>query len=563
MQKVLAGFCDQSYTSRSKWANAERAINLYIETDETGQGKGIKYLYSTPGLGSAIDLTKINDGQFANAKILGMTITSSNIQGGANRCFIVAGIVGGNAWLLELLANNNGINYKTSWQLMYTDSDAPNIKPIVVNANDYAVMQDNGFDLFIALGKYGNVLSLIDKQPGTPNSRPTDTLTPLAKVGTGNNLLFEGCQAIAFLNGRLIAVIQQGTNKGYNFIWSDQYNALSWPALNFASAESDTDNTISILSTKTAIFLFGTRTIEVWNDTGQAAPNPPLLRQAGNVVHYGAVSPRGNVISNNSIYFLSQDVKGSVFVMVMDGSGGTQRVSNYAVEYYLTKLGARVQECVAYVYTEAGHEFIVFNFPPMNDPAIEDRTWVYDVREGVWHERQSYRRENEITDGQAFTRHRGQFHGFFNFNHVLTDYLVPTIYLSSLNYSDDNGDPILRVRTSPHSFDKLNRVRYDAFQLDIEVGKGITPVANQNVNDDSQSYVQGVDNSVVLEYSSDGGHTWSNAGKKEFTQVGNYVKRLLWYRLGIARDRVFRVSITANSQIAIVNAYINYEVCRN
>ncbi len=75
--------------------------------------------------------------------------------------------------------------------------------------------------------------------------------------------------------------------------------------------------------------------------------------------------------------------------------------------------------------------------------------------------------------------------------------------------------------------------------------------------------VQGSDPAVMLDWSNDGGHTWSSeswaladAGSGE---IGDYSKRVIWNRLGSFRQRVFRVKITDPVKIRLIDAQIEVE----
>jgi hypothetical protein len=52
----------------------------------------------------------------------------------------------------------------------------------------------------------------------------------------------------------------------------------------------------------------------------------------------------------------------------------------------------------------------------------------------------------------------------------------------------------------------------------------------------------GVNPQVSLEYSIDGGHTWSNPVPMPIGAIGSYLSRCVWTRLGMSRDRVFRIT---------------------
>ena len=68
---------------------------------------------------------------------------------------------------------------------------------------------------------------------------------------------------------------------------------------------------------------------------------------------------------------------------------------------------------------------------------------------------------------------------------------------------------------------------------------------------------QGEDPEVMLRWSDDGGHTWSNEHWVKMGKIGAYGYRAIWRRLGMTmklRDRVYEVSGTDPVKLAIVGA---------
>jgi hypothetical protein len=62
---------------------------------------------------------------------------------------------------------------------------------------------------------------------------------------------------------------------------------------------------------------------------------------------------------------------------------------------------------------------------------------------------------------------------------------------------------------------------------------------------------------VMLRWSDDHGHTWSNEHWQDMGAPGNYGKRVIWRRLGTTqklRSRVYEVSGTDATKIAIMGA---------
>jgi hypothetical protein len=55
---------------------------------------------------------------------------------------------------------------------------------------------------------------------------------------------------------------------------------------------------------------------------------------------------------------------------------------------------------------------------------------------------------------------------------------------------------------------------------------------------------QGSDPQMMLDYSNDGGQTWTALPTKDIGAIGRYDTRVVWSRLGSARQRVYRASVS-------------------
>ena len=65
---------------------------------------------------------------------------------------------------------------------------------------------------------------------------------------------------------------------------------------------------------------------------------------------------------------------------------------------------------------------------------------------------------------------------------------------------------------------------------------------------------------VMLRWSDDGGHTWSNEHWQTMGGIGEYYTRVFWRRLGMTgklRDRVYEISGTDPVKIAIMGAELH------
>jgi hypothetical protein len=165
---------------------------------------------------------------------------------------------------------------------------------------------------------------------------------------------------------------------------------------------------------------------------------------------------------------------------------------------------------------------------------------------------------------------------------LVGDYSNGSIYeLDKLNYTD-NGQYVRRLRRAPHLVSDFQRQYFDELQIQFQPGVGTTglsvgtsgmfigspyiiyPNATLTVGPMDILYL-GVANQLnpstpttypqaMLRFSNDGGSTWSREYTVTIGQTGKYKNRAIWRRLGMARDRVFEVSISDPVNAVIISA---------
>ncbi len=102
------------------------------------------------------------------------------------------------------------------------------------------------------------------------------------------------------------------------------------------------------------------------------------------------------------------------------------------------------------------------------------------------------------------------------------------------------------LRQSPHVSANMDRAFHNLFMLDMEVGVSLREG-------------QGVNATVVLQVSKDGGHTWGAARELSMGLRGEYKTLMRWWRQGYGRDFVYRIYGSDPVPIRIVGAYIDLE----
>lgn len=327
-----------------------------------------------------------------------------------------------------------------------------------------------------------------------------------------------------------------GTRCDYvdDFIVYSQPNSNQWgatsplsvdsPALSFSTKDSSPDNIVTIIVDKREVLLIGEQTTERWINVG-AFPFP-FQRIPGTSLQHGCAAKNSIARLGESVAWLSQDTRGQTIVIQMVGYQ-PKRISTHAVETDIEN--GVINDAIAFTYQQGGHEFYQLTFP------TQDKTWVYDITTNMWHKR-AYRDNLNVL-------HRRPENCAIVFQglNLVGDCTNGYIYALDLNTYTDNGQPILRMRRTPHITEELDRVFHRSLQIQFQPGVGL-------------STGQGSDPQMMLRWSNDGASTWSDYFNIPIGKIGKYKNRAIKRRLGYARDRVYEVTITDPVKAVIVSA---------
>jgi hypothetical protein len=528
-----------SYVARSINAADNRMVNLFAEAVPEGSGgKEAGFLLRCPGLRL---LATVGDGP-----IRGLWVTNG-----------IAYVVSGSEFY----------SLNTSWVATLIGS---------VSGSGPVSMADNGTQIFIAC----NPLSYIYNVSTLVFAQITD-------------VDFPGAGSVGYLDGYFVF----NEPDSQKFWVTSLLDGTSVDPLDFASAEGYPDNVIALIVDHREIFLFGTTSVEVWYDAG--TPDFPLARIQGAFMEVGCEAAYSVAKLDNSVFWLGSDARGRGIVYRANGYTPA-RVSTNAVEYAIQSYGS-ISDAIGYTYQQDGHPFYVLIFPSA------EATWVYDVSTQLWHERAGF-------ESGQFVRHRSNCQMSFNDEVVVGDYEDGRLYAFDLDvYADDDQiQKWLRSwRALPTGQNNLKRTAHHSLQLDAETGVGLnaypaydgedlatesgniivaefvqgyltTQAGDQLVTEagdgneplvtqvqpaedyngyalETEAYTAapGYDPQVMLRWSDDAGHTWSNEHWNSMGKLGAYGTRTIWRRLGMTekiRDRVYEVSGTDPVKIAIMGA---------
>ena len=370
-------------------------------------------------------------------------------------------------------------------------------------------MADNGTQLFVACNG--------------PSYIYNNTTSAFGAISDPD---FPGAVTVSYIDGYF--VFNQPNSQ---LIWiTSLLDGTTIDPLEFASAEGAPDGVVGLVVDHREVWVFGTSTIEVWYDSG--ATDFPLQRIQGAFNEIGCAAAYSIAKLDNGLFCLGADARGQGIVYRANGYTGT-RISTHAVEWQIQQYGT-LSDAIGYTYQQDGHAFYVLIFPSA------DTTWVYDVSTQVWHERAGW-------SNGAFTRHRSNCQMAFNNQIVVGDYANGNVYAFDMDAYADNGQIqkwLRSWRALPSGQNNLKRTSQHSLQIDMESGVGL----NLGQGDDPQ---------VMLRWSDDGGHTWSNEHWAAVGKIGEYYKRVFFRRLGMTlklRDRVYELSMTDPVKTALMGA---------
>ena len=296
------------------------------------------------------------------------------------------------------------------------------------------------------------------------------------------------------------------------------------PALSFSSKDGSPDNLVAPFVTSRQVYLLGENTGEVWNDAGLFPF--PFQRIPGTSFQHGCASASSLARLGNSFAFLSKDDRGQGIVVYMNGYNVTQ-ISTHAVTNDIKN--DVISDAIGFTYQIEGHEMYVLTFP------TADKTWVYDLSTQLWH------KWRWVDDYNIYHRHRANCCAVFQGQVLMGDWQNGKIYQVSNTVYTDDGQTIRRLRRCPHITSDLNQVFFTRLQIQFQPGVGIATG-------------QGSDPQAMMRLSNDGGNTYGIERWNDIGKAGKYRDRVIWRRLGYARDRVFEVVVTDPVKAVIVSA---------
>lgn len=356
----------------------------------------------------------------------------------------------------------------------------------------------------------------------------TNVLVPVVNYSTGGAI--PPVSQVAYTDGYFLATLR-GTN---SFQTSLLVDGTQWSALDIASISIFADPIVSMIIAFREPWFFGPKQTAVYYNSG--AGDPPFIPIAGASLENGSGAQAGPVRIDNSIFWVDSDERGSLIARRANGYNPV-RISNHAVETAWQSY-SKTSDLVSYAYQINGHSFWMIYFPSA------DVTWCYDVSTQMWHKRGFWNGSRS-----TYGAHRSQCHQQAFGKHLVGDWGSGNIYNLSPTVYTDFGNPIRRLRRSPHVSTNQTWIYHRSMQLYCESGLGpIPPLLDGNGQPRAPI--------INLAWSDDGGHKYSSEHPCPMGKGGEYNSRVVWRRLGRSKSRVYQVTFSDPAPFRIVDAYL-------
>ncbi len=326
------------------------------------------------------------------------------------------------------------------------------------------------------------------------------------------------------------------TNLWYISVSNADYTQLTttggFDPLDIAAKSGFNDPIVGIITVHGELWLIGDLTTEVWIGTGAA--DFYFQRQQGAYINHGCAAQYSIATIDVLVCFIMQDQQGNGIIVQGQGYDITE-ISTPRVVSEIKKYST-LEDAIGFCFQIEDHAYYALVFPTAS------KGWVYDFKSKQWAE------WNWVDDNGNFLRPRANCCMFINGVNLVGDWENGRLLKLDINTYTDDGQPLVWVRTFPHIVNNNNKVTYLSFQADLQPG------TIEDQTDDPQ---------ISLSWSDNKGVSYGNPVLQSIGMTGGYTVVPKWSRLGQARDRVFKLSCSANAKQSLNGGFIELKAAKH
>lgn len=285
--------------------------------------------------------------------------------------------------------------------------------------------------------------------------------------------------------------------------------------LNYATAEATPGEVLAVKAHKQYVYILCDSHIEPWFNSGTGSP--PYDRVNGGILQIGLAARYSVSSDENFIYFLDSNRVPRRLSGIAAQSIGNPGLANEFRTY------STVSDAKGFCFSMQNDNFYLLTFPTAN------RTWLYQESINEW-----VQLTGDVNDG----RHRANSYAYCYDKHLVADYDNGQVYEWDFETYSDSGDYVNRERTTQPLHAELisgdlsaKSVFMSRLELVMEAGVGLASG-------------QGVTPQIMMQFSDDGGATWSSELWESCGVMGARYWRAQWFQLGSFNTRIFRFRMT-------------------
>jgi hypothetical protein len=332
---------------------------------------------------------------------------------------------------------------------------------------------------------------------------------------------YKASDSVVFSDGYYIFTESDGTN----WFVSNLNDPTSIDPLDFGSAELSPDKIVCGFANYDNVFILGETTIEPFQNIGGAGF--PYQRIEGASYEKGCTAKYTPIQWEGAFYFVGAGKNERTSIYRAGGSGEPEKMSTDAIDTEIQNFtAAEISNAYSFTFGINGHSFVGFTFRSI---VVTSRTFVFNVTASalsgrrVWFELQSGVDENAWRVASI-------------------DFVYDMLVVSDsedgrIGYLDEDvfteyGDVLLSEKVTPPVFAEGSSTIFDSLELIIDAGQGLITG-------------QGSDPQIMMDFSDDGGRTWSYELWADLGEIGEYFRQVEWRRLGLTRQtRIARFRIS-------------------
>lgn len=376
----------------------------------------------------------------------------------------------------------NGIPYFVNGSVLYSMDEEHLLTALGTIAGEGRVsMADNGKQLMVLV-------------PGGAGYVYDETATPAFTIITDTDFEANGApQIVKYIDGYFAV-----TTDSKKWIVSALNNALSWDALDFASAESDPDDIVAPVVVNNQLYIVGATTTEGVQNIGGAGF--PFQRNYV-FLDKGCAAPGTLIAANSAFFMVGGGEREGVAIWKFQGNS-FERISTDSIDLVLQQYTVeQLQGSFAWSYAQKGAYFVGFTFA--------DRTFVFDMATLTWHERKSTYLEEQTRwrVGAIVAAYEQTFVG---------DLIDGRIGALDVNAYTEYGINIVRQFSTQPFAEAGAPVTSTILELTMESGAGTQETPNPQV-------------SLAL---SSNGKTFGPERVRSVGPLGEYDRRIVWRKNG-------------------------------